>query len=147
MPTSTFNFTSAVLDPRITFTRALNTATCVNSSGYVASVVANTPRFDYDPVTKIIKGLLIEETRTNILAYSEQFNDVTWLKINTSISSNAAVAPDNVLSADRLTENTATALHYLANAATLSVQPYTLSIFAKVDASPAVKPLTPVSAI
>lgn len=67
LPRLALDFTTASLDPRITFTRALNTATVVNSTGSVASVNANLPRFDYDPNTLQCKGLLIEESRTNSL--------------------------------------------------------------------------------
>ena len=65
LPKLALDFTTASLDPRITFTRALNTATCVNSSGSIAIVNADLPRFDYNPTTLVCKGLLIEETRTN----------------------------------------------------------------------------------
>jgi len=65
LPKLALDFTTASLDNRITFTRAGNTATCVNSSGNVAIVNENLPRFDYDPTTLVCKGLLIEEARTN----------------------------------------------------------------------------------
>lgn len=70
LPKVTFDFTAATLDSRITFTRALNTATRVNSSGKIETVNADTARFDYDPVTLACKGLLIEESRTNLLLNS-----------------------------------------------------------------------------
>lgn len=66
------------LDSRITVTRS-GTATRINKLGLVESVAANTPRFDYDPVTKALKGLLVEESRQNILAYSEEcYNTAQW---------------------------------------------------------------------
>jgi len=52
------------LDPRITFTRA-STATRFNSAGVLETVAANTARFHYNPTTREIEGLLIEEARTN----------------------------------------------------------------------------------
>ncbi len=66
LPRMALDFTTGVLDPRVTVTRALNTATRVNSSGAIEIVNANLPRFDYDPATLAPKGLLIEEARTNI---------------------------------------------------------------------------------
>ena len=69
-PSFALNFTTGVLDSRVTLTRALNTATRVNSSGVIETVNANLPRFDYDPVTLVPKGLLIEEQRTNLGVYS-----------------------------------------------------------------------------
>ena len=65
LPKLALDFTTASLDPRVTLTRALNTATCVNSSGNLAVVNADLPRFDYDPTTLVCKGLLIEESRVN----------------------------------------------------------------------------------
>ena len=61
LPRLALDFTTASLDPRVTFTRALNTATRINSSGLVETVNADTPRFDYtlNP-GGACKGLLIE---------------------------------------------------------------------------------------
>ena len=73
LPRMALDFTTGVLDPRVTVTRALNTATRVNSSGLVEIVNANLPRFDYDPVTLAPKGLLIEEARTNLFFQSQAF--------------------------------------------------------------------------
>ena len=72
LPRMALDFTTGVLDSRVTVARSLNTATRVNSSGLIEIVNANLPRFDYDPVTLAAKGLLIEELRTNLLVYSEQ---------------------------------------------------------------------------
>jgi hypothetical protein len=70
-PGSTVNmdFTLGTLDSRITFTRA-SAANYFNSSGALTSATTNTPRFDYDPVTLAPKGLLLEESRTNVLLNS-----------------------------------------------------------------------------
>jgi hypothetical protein len=60
------DFTTGVLDSRLTFTRAANTATVINSSGLVQTVNANIPRFDHDPTTLAPRGLLIEGAATNL---------------------------------------------------------------------------------
>lgn len=70
LPRLALDFTTASLDPRITFTRttdALNPATYINSFGIITAATNDQPRFDYDPVTFVCKGLLIEESRTNSL--------------------------------------------------------------------------------
>ncbi len=72
-PILDLNFLSGVLDPRITFTRS-SSATRVNASGLIETVGSNVPRFDYDPVTLQPKGLLIEESRTNLITSSSQIN-------------------------------------------------------------------------
>lgn len=70
LPRLALDFTTAALDPRVTFTRSGNTATVTNSSGVFVVIDANLPRFDYDPVTLVCRGLLIEEPRTNSLLNS-----------------------------------------------------------------------------
>lgn len=70
LPSMMMDFTTAALDPRVTFTRSGNTATFTNSSGVIVSASADTPRFDYDPVALTCKGLLTEATRTNLLLNS-----------------------------------------------------------------------------
>jgi len=67
LPRLALDFTTASLDPRVTFTRAANTATVVNSAGNIEVVNADTPRFDFNPTTLVCQGLLIEETQTNSL--------------------------------------------------------------------------------
>jgi hypothetical protein len=68
LPRMALDFTTASLDSRVTVTRALNTATRVNSSGVIETVNADLPRFDYTLGSGgACKGLLIEEARTNSL--------------------------------------------------------------------------------
>jgi len=61
--------TPGTLDPRITFTRA-STGTYFNSAGVMQTAAVNAPRWDYDPVTLALRGLLIEEQRANLLLNS-----------------------------------------------------------------------------
>lgn len=70
LPRLALDFTTATLDSRVTFTRSGNTATVINSSGVIALVNADVPRFDYNPTTLACRGLLIEESRTNVLLNS-----------------------------------------------------------------------------
>jgi hypothetical protein len=100
-PTLRLNFQGARrLDPRVTFTRA-STATYVDEDGLIKTTSADQARFDYDPVTGESLGLLIEESRTNLITYSEDFSQSVWIKQNGfSITSNTAIAPDGTLTAD-----------------------------------------------
>jgi hypothetical protein len=70
LPKLALDFTTANLDPQVTFTRSGDTATVINSSGVIVGVNADIPRFDFDPVTLACRGLLIEESRTNALLNS-----------------------------------------------------------------------------
>lgn len=89
------------------------------------------PRFDYDPVTLAAKGLLIEEQRTNLATYSEQFNNAAWTKANATISANSTTAPDGTTTADTLLDNTSAAAHYLSAGFTLTTAAYTFSVYVK----------------
>lgn len=73
LPRLALDFTTGVLDSRVTFTRATsasNPATYIDSTGVIVSATNNQPRFDYDPATLVCKGLLIEESRANLLLQS-----------------------------------------------------------------------------
>jgi len=97
------------------------------------SAANNVARFDHNPVTGESLGLLIEEQRTNLFTYSEQFDDAAWVKIRASITANTVVAPDGTLTGDKLVANTDNNTHATLNAATgtTNSSPITLSIFAK----------------
>jgi hypothetical protein len=91
------------------------------------------PRFDYDPVTLLPRGLLVEEARTNLLLYSAQFDDAYWIKSNASISANVATSPDGTSNADKIVENTAN-INHVIQVNTIPVTsgiPYSLSVYAK----------------
>ncbi len=108
--TLVLDFLAGLNDSRITYSGGAN-GTRVNSSGVI--VAATTPRFDYDPVTLAAKGLLVEEARTNLFTYSEQFDNAAWVKAGASISANAVVAPSGATTADKLVESAANATHYV----------------------------------
>lgn len=57
------------LDSRITFTRA-SIGTDFDSTGTIVQFGSGSPRFGYDPTTKVPLGLLIEEARTNLFLNS-----------------------------------------------------------------------------
>ncbi len=138
LPRLALDFTTASLDPRVTVTRALNTATCVGSDGYIRTVNADLPRFDYNPSTLACRGLLIEESRINIRSYSEDFSNAIWAptglnQTGTPAWVNVAASPANTLTADKLIADTSTGRHRVVGGAqaTSSGSRYTMSIFAK----------------
>ena len=90
------------------------------------------PRFDYDPVTLAPKGLLIEEQRTNLLTYSEQFDNAAWAKSNATVTANAVTAPDGTSTADKAIQNAVTAFATVGRAATIVVgTSYTFTVYGK----------------
>jgi len=74
-------------------------------SPYVATTASAYygPRFDYDPVTLAPRGLLIEEARTNLLTYSQDWTNAAWSVINATITANATASPDGTINADLVT--------------------------------------------
>lgn len=86
----------------ITFTRGSGGG-ITNAQGNYEWLGNGIPRFDYDPITKAVKGLLIEEQRTNLLTYSEQFDNAAWQKaVACVVTPNTAISPDGNLTADSI---------------------------------------------
>ena len=75
--TMLLDFLNPVLDPRITFSRGTN-ATLIDSTG----------KLTYAP--------------NNLLTYSEDFSNAAWTKTTTTVTANAAIAPDGTLTADQI---------------------------------------------
>lgn len=130
-PALNLDFTTGSLDPRVTFTRAGATATRVNNNGYIESVAADTPRFDYSPTTLIAQGLLVEEQRTNILQYSQDFTQSFWQKINGSITSSSITSPANIANANAFTGSGADSV-IVTIGLTVAAATHTVSVYAKV---------------
>ena len=129
LPRLALDFTTGVLDPRVTVTRALNTATRYNSSGLIETVNANLPRFDYNPATLAARGLLIEETRANLFIRSEELNTAAWTSTDITVSANALVSPSGAQTADLITEGSAGTAFITTNASTTGSATYSASIF------------------
>jgi|688.fasta_scaffold01708_23 hypothetical protein len=62
--------------PTPVFSRG-STGTFVGSDGLIQNAAVNAARFDHDPVTLACKGLLIEESRTNLVFPSETLTTQT----------------------------------------------------------------------
>ena len=120
------------LDSRITFVRASN-STFINSSGLVESAASNVARFTHDPVTLRSLGLLIEETRTNLLLRSEEIT-TSWTNSGTTVSQNAGTAPDGAQTADSVTATSSgSAVRFIIQSVTkaASAIQYAYSFFVK----------------
>jgi hypothetical protein len=92
------------------------------------------PRFDYDPVTLLPRGLLVEEQRANLLLYSEQFGigAGSWPTASVSITSNTTTAPDGTLTADTMTATSTGQFRYVNQVLTLTNGvTYTLTVYLK----------------
>ena len=85
------------------------TATRVNSAGLIESVAINVPRLDYTGGG--CPSILVEPLRTNLVLYSEQFDNAYWTKVQGGIAlapvvtPNVETAPDGTMTADRVVFN------------------------------------------
>lgn len=112
----------------LSVTRA-TTATRVNSSGLIESVSTNVPRLDY--TNSSCPSILVEPQRTNLLTYSEQFDNVSWIKFGSTINANTTTAPDGTNTADKLEEDNINNQHLIQKILVASNTSYTFSVFAK----------------
>ena len=105
------------------------TSTRVDSSGLIQNVAFNAPRLDYTGGG--CPKILVEPARTNLILYSEQFDDASWNKSDATISANATISPNGTLTADKLIEGTLFGQHYTNRNITNSNSLFSFSIFAK----------------
>lgn len=102
LPAVDLQFLAGTLDGRITFSRAAGPATFFNSAGIVTTAGTNVARFDTDPATLTPRGLLLEETRTNVLVNSQAIN--SWpTKTDDTITDNNTTSPDGTVNASLIT--------------------------------------------
>lgn len=136
LPKLALDFTTASLDARVTFTRttgASNPATYVNSSGYITAATNNQPRFDYDPITLACKGLLIEESRTNVMPFSNDFSG--WTNNGATVSASSETSPDGTTNATLVTGASGNLRIYKLLTGLSSTSTYSFSWFAKAGTS------------
>jgi len=124
----------------LSVTRA-TTATRVNASGLIESVVNNVPRLDYTNST--CPSILVEPQRTNLLQYSEQFNTSPWNASNVSIVANDTASPNGTLTADKVIcasgSSISPNIFYLNGISTIIGQSYKYTVYAKKGSSNFVK--------
>lgn len=124
---------SRYVDPRITFTRA-STASYWDDKGILRQALAGQPRIDHDPATGECKGLLIEESRTNLLTYSNDIANAAWIKTNSVVYEKSSVSPDGLMNASLHVTNIAQTGETLTRGVTPTISPgtvFTLSGFFK----------------
>jgi len=138
-PTLDLNFAATkTLDHRITFTRD-SVGTYVDELGIIRYATNNVPRFDHNPTTGESLGLLIEESRTNQVAYSNSGSGLgdapyygNWN--SSSYTDNFAVAPDGTTTAWKMTPTSPSASKVKRINVTAG-NTYTFSVWLKKDPS------------
>lgn len=113
------------------FSRA-SSGTYFDKNGILQTAASGMPRIDYDPVTKVCNGYLIESSSMNMLAWSNNFsNAITWVQRNT-VTPNNVTAPNGNMEGSKITMDGTTAAHVRTNA--ITVEPgarYTFSFYVK----------------
>ena len=116
----------------VTAYTATTTQPITNYIPVLLTAAAGIPRFNHNPTTGESLGLLIEESRTNLLTYSADWSNAAWTKGGATISADSNVAPDGTLTADRLVEDTSTGDHRAFQlTAFTSGTAYTFTVYAK----------------
>lgn len=117
-----------VLDPAGTLTTLRSTtATFIDQYGILRTAAIDIPRQE-------AAGWLLEESATNLLIRSAEFDNASWIKTRSSISANAIAAPNTLMEADELIEDsTASSTHLTEQSHTFSVGDNTLYFFAKAN--------------
>ena len=93
------------------FTRATS-ATRVNKDGLIETVGSNEPRIDF--LNDSNGALKLEPQRTNLITYSEAFDNAYWTKSGVSVTS-GFISPDGTANAFKLVEDTSTSAHFTFN--------------------------------
>ena len=131
---NSINLWGAQLEQRSTVTAytPTTTAAITNYIPVLQTAASGVARFDCNPVTRESLGLLIEESRTNLFTYSDDFSNAVWNKGTNSITSNTIVSPDGTLDGDKFVEDTTTGAHSISIAISVTTGTvYTLSVYAK----------------
>jgi len=74
----------------------------VSGTPLLRTAAINEPRLEYDASGNPL-GLLIEEARTNVLAYSNRLSGSSWQGTNCSITTDSTTSPDGSINASKVT--------------------------------------------
>jgi hypothetical protein len=113
---------------------AYNATTTPALTNYIPQLLTapiNSPRFDFNPTTGESLGLLIEQSSTNLLTYSQDFSNASWGKIYSTITTGANIAPDGTQTASKMVEDSTTNYHIVQYSYSLTSGTFTFSVFAK----------------
>jgi hypothetical protein len=115
---------------------AYNATTTSALTNYIPQLLTapiNAPRFDFNPTTGESLGLLIEQSSTNLLTYSQDFSNAVWTKGNVTITTGANIAPDGTQTAQAIVETAVTNAQNVQQNITkaASAITYTLSVYVK----------------
>lgn len=133
----TYSYTLRISQPQ------LETGSVASPFIPTTTAASGAPRFDYDPQTLALKGLLLEDASTNVLLQSAAMDNAAWFVFGGSggvtpvVTANQAVAPDGTTTADKIVyaaTSAAGAFVMLAQQTTVAAQPYAFSVWLRGNA-------------
>lgn len=105
----------------------VETGSQAKSYTYTTAAAANGPRFDYNPQTLALNGLLIEPESANLFPNSNSFAGSYC-----TLPTNAATAPDGTNTAVQIVEDNTNNRHFAYKGVTITAnQIYTYSVYVK----------------
>ena len=87
-------------------------------AGKLYSVIPNNGTGDLGVVratsaTRVNEQGLVEIPRTNLVLRSEDFDNASWIKADSTVTANATTSPSGTMTADKLVENNTNSFHYI----------------------------------
>lgn len=127
--TLSLDFTTGVLDPRLSFTRS-TIGTYIDSAGLLKTASINIPRFTYDPTNiGVPLGLLVEGSATNLVVRSSDYS-TGWTTSNITIGA-SVTGPDGNTSATTLLATATAATSLYQSVGAVSGTAIALSVWVK----------------
>lgn len=117
------------------FVRA-SVATYYNNAGLLVVAANNEARLSYEPADLTMPpAYMLEKAVTNVLIYSEQFDQAAWVKASVTVTPNAQVSPDGNVLADQIGGSGTAAVRGIAQACPASLTGKQVSVYAKAGTS------------
>jgi len=119
--------------PSYTYTRS-SSAYQIDSDGVLRLKSTDLLRIDYldldNDGERETPSIVVEMASTNKLLRSLDFNNASWVKVNSTANANVGVAPDLSTQADLLLPTTAAGLHYVGQAVSVAASTdHALSVY------------------
>jgi hypothetical protein len=104
----------------------------VNKNGLIEEVGVNVPRINY-PISGGCPSVLLEPQRTNLITYSNDFSNVSWIKSGATIIPNEVISLDGSINASKIVSDNSLSskLIYKSNIPVVIGEKYTFSSFVK----------------
>lgn len=103
------------------------------STAYNPSIVTNGLVLAYDAAN--VKSF---DDRENLFLYSEDLTQAAWVPTESSVTTNAVVAPDGTLTADKIVDTALAAFHYISQTVSVLAATYTFSVYVKAGEIPSI---------